>query len=268
MMIVVIIIALLMGGIGLSIGASSRVQLRTSCVMIMSAIRYAFSRAITQGTTVRLVLDFESRTIHIEETKGRVVLNRSDETGEGLRRSEQEEQERLEAEEQRNGFLNLRGGSASSSNSLDSTNSQSSTLPIAPGFGALGGLGDDSSFENLALDETFFASLAETYQGNPMGYKPPTFNPLPGKRGKERKLEGDTVFTRVFTSHETVPRENGRAYLYFFPNGLGQHSFIQLSDGTSRIYTIETHPLSGKSFFYNEEIEPSEDLDELEDAEL
>ena len=89
MMIVVVIVGLMMGGVSLSIGATSRVKLRTSCWTVMAAVRYAFSRAVTQGTTTRLVLDFEGRALHIEETKGRVVLNREDETGEGLKQAAQ-----------------------------------------------------------------------------------------------------------------------------------------------------------------------------------
>ena len=270
-MIVVIIMAMIMGGVGLSIGASSRVKLRSSCVTLMAAVRYAFSRAVTQGTTVRLVLDFEGRAMHLEEATGRVVLNRSDETGEGLKRSESEEAEREELEEQRNSFLNLSGTSTSSSES-------STAMGSSFGGGLGGGLGmfggdlsgssqDGFGSEDLVMDDAFYASLDSTFRGNPLGYKPPTFKALPGKRGKPRKLEGETLFKRVFTPHESEEREDGRAYIYFFPTGLGEHAFVQLSDGEDRVYTVETHPLSGKSFFYNEEREPEEELDDLEDAE-
>ena len=276
-MIVVIIMALIMGGVGLSIGATSRVKLRSSCVTLMAAVRYAFSRAVTQGTTVRLVLDFEGRTMHLEEATGRVVLNRADETGEGLKRSADEEQEREEIEEQRNSFLNLSGTSSSgSSSSMGSGMGMGGGLDGIGGMGGMSGLGmlggglsgdsQDAFGEGLVMDDAFYASLDSSFRGNPLGYEPPTFKALPGKRGKPRPLEGDTIFKRVFTPHEYGEREDGRAYIYFFPTGLGEHAFVQLSDGEDRIYTVETHPLSGKSYFYNEEREPEEELDELEDA--
>ena len=105
-MIVVVIIGLMMAGVGLSIGATSRVKLRSSCWTLMAAIRYAYSRAVTQGTTTRLVLDFDSRSMHIDETKGRVVLNREDETGEGVKRSESEEKGD-DSQKKGDNFLNL-----------------------------------------------------------------------------------------------------------------------------------------------------------------
>ncbi len=92
LMVVVVLIALVMTGVGLSIGATARARLRSSCWTLVAASRYAFSRAVTQGMTTRLVLDFEKRTLHIEETHGRVVLTREDETGEGLRRAGEEDE--------------------------------------------------------------------------------------------------------------------------------------------------------------------------------
>jgi general secretion pathway protein H len=267
-MVVVTIAALVMAGVSLSVGSTSRVKLRSSCVLVMAAVRYGFSRAVTQGTTVRLVFDFDGKSLHLEEAIGRVVLNLADETGEGLKRSEEEEAERQKAEEDRNSFLNLSGSSSSGG----SSGMSGSTSGLTGGLGMLGGgLGTgDGSGEGFVMDDAFYASVEQMYAGNPAGYRPPSFKPLPGKRGKDRKLEGDTLFKRVFTPHETRPREEGKAYLYFFPNGVGEHAFIQLSDGDSaeeRIYTIETHPLSGKAYLFSEELEPEEELDELEDAE-
>ncbi len=271
-MVVVTIMALVMGGVVLSVGSTARVKLRSSCVLVMSAVRYGFSRAVTQGTTVRLVLDFDSKSLHLEEAVGRVVLNLADETGEGLKRSESEEAERQKAEEERNSFLNLSGAPSGGSSS-----GSSSGLTSGLGGGLLGGgLGSFNSSDGsgtgseFVMDDAFYASLEQMYGGNPLGYQPPSFKPLPGKRGTDRKLEGDTIFKRVFTPHESQAREEGRAYLYFFPNGVGEHAFIQLSDADSsdeRIYTIETHPLSGKSYLFSELKEPEEELDELEDAE-
>jgi general secretion pathway protein H len=257
-MIVVVIIALVMTGVGFSIGATQRVKLRSSCYLVMAAVRYAYSRAVTQGTTVRVLMDFESRSLQLEETKGRVVLNREDETGEGLKALDEDEaKEAAESgdgdEPKKDSFLDL-GGSSSSvfggglSSGMELTEE--------------GGI-DMSGLMNGSLDGTTIMGVF----GNAEGYRRPSFKPLPGKRGKPRELEGETIFMRVFTPHDPNPREEGRAFVYFFPNGLGEHAFIQLSDGEERVYTIEVHPLSGKSFFYNEEREPEEPLDDLQEAE-
>jgi general secretion pathway protein H len=259
-MIVVVIIALLMGGVGLSIGATDRVKLRSSSWILMAAVRFAYSRAVTQGSTTRVVLDFEKKTIHVEETKGRVVLNRSDETGEGLKRDLEDYGLGLyggdDGEPKKDAFLDLSSGDALSS----------SGSGMMGGLGGLGGEGFMDGFSQAMTDPAYIASLEQSFRTNAAGYRPPTFKPIPGKRGKARKLEGDSIFAKVFTPHDPQAREEGRGYIYFFPNGTAEHAFVQLSDGENRIYTVEIHPLSGKSFFYAEEIEPEEGLDELQEA--
>jgi general secretion pathway protein H len=262
-MIVVIIIAMMMAGVGLSVGATDRVKLRSSAWILMAGVRFAYSRAVTSGSTTRLVLDFGNKSLHIEETKKRVVLTRTDETGAGLRREDEEERQEEEAA-RKDDFLDLSGGSG-----LSSTGSSSA---IGGGLGGLGFGGDGSdglfgNFEELASDEAFLSNLKQQFNANVMGYKPPTFKPLPGKRGKNRSLEGEnTQFLKVFTPHDPEPREEGRAYIYFFPNGTAEHAFVQLSDGDERVFTVEIHPLTGKSYFFNEAVEPEEELDELQEA--
>ncbi len=83
-----------------------------------------------------------------------------------------------------------------------------------------------------------------------------------------RKLKGNATFNRVFAPHEPVPREEGKAYVYFFPGGVTEHVFVQLSDGDDdpRIYTVEVHPLNGRADLHNFEFEPEEELDELQEA--
>jgi general secretion pathway protein H len=262
-MIVIVIIGFLMAGVGLSVGATDRVKLRSSCWTLMAAVRYAYSRAVTQGTTTRLVLDFGEHTMHIEETKGRVVLNPEDETGEGLKRSEEDE-ERREA--------SVAGEASKGDDFLDLSATPAGTVGGGMDFMsmAMGGMAD-GTFDLTTMMSDMTAELEEKGMGgllgNEAGFRPPAFKPLPGKRGKQRELEGDTIFKKVFSPHEPDAREEGRAYIYFFPNGMTEHTFVQLSDGDERIYTVEIHPLTGKSIFFNEEVAPEEDLDDLQEAE-
>jgi general secretion pathway protein H len=79
-LIVIVIIALAAGGITMGLGALGRSHLRSACVKIAAASRFAYNRSITRGTTVRVVLDLDANTIAIEEAHGRVALARSDDS--------------------------------------------------------------------------------------------------------------------------------------------------------------------------------------------
>jgi len=74
MMIVIVIMALAVGALTMGLGALGRSKLRSSCVKISAAAKFAYHRAITQGKTVRIVLDFEQNTMGFEEAHGRVTL--------------------------------------------------------------------------------------------------------------------------------------------------------------------------------------------------
>ena len=71
---VVAIIAVVVTGATFGLGAITRTRLRSSSFKVMSAARYAYNRAITQGTTTRLYFDFEKNTMAIEEASTPVTL--------------------------------------------------------------------------------------------------------------------------------------------------------------------------------------------------
>lgn len=74
MMIVILIMALAVGALTMGLSALGRSKLRSSCVKISAAAKFAYHRAITHGKTVRIVLDFEQGTMGFEEAHGRVTL--------------------------------------------------------------------------------------------------------------------------------------------------------------------------------------------------
>ena len=76
-MIVVLIMAIAATGMSYSFGALNRTQLRSACMSITAASRFAYNRAITRGMTVRIAFDFENDTMAIEEAHGRVTLART-----------------------------------------------------------------------------------------------------------------------------------------------------------------------------------------------
>ncbi|MBX7191218.1 MAG: prepilin-type N-terminal cleavage/methylation domain-containing protein [Sandaracinaceae bacterium] len=79
-MIVVLIVAVAATGLSYGFGALNRTQLRAACMRLTAASRFAYNRAISRGTTVRIALDFEHGTMAIEEGHGRITLARMSDT--------------------------------------------------------------------------------------------------------------------------------------------------------------------------------------------
>lgn len=71
---VVAIAAVVVTGATLGLGAITRTRLRSSSFKAMSAARFAYNRALTQGTTTRLHFDFEKHTMAVEESYTPVTL--------------------------------------------------------------------------------------------------------------------------------------------------------------------------------------------------
>lgn len=76
-MIVVLIIAVAATGLSYGFGALNRTNLRSACMRLTAASRFAYNRAISRGTTVRIALDFSAGTMAIEEGHGRITLART-----------------------------------------------------------------------------------------------------------------------------------------------------------------------------------------------
>ncbi len=79
-MIVCLIIAVAATGLSYGFGALNRTQLRSACMRLTAASRFAYNRAISRGTTVRIALDFGNGTMAIEEGHGRITLARTTDT--------------------------------------------------------------------------------------------------------------------------------------------------------------------------------------------
>ena len=77
MMIVVVIVALAATGMTYSLGALTRTHLRSACMRASAGARYAYNRAISQGTTVRLAFNFDSGEMGFEEAHGSITLART-----------------------------------------------------------------------------------------------------------------------------------------------------------------------------------------------
>jgi prepilin-type N-terminal cleavage/methylation domain-containing protein len=74
MIIVVVIIAIASAGITMSLGALSRANLKAGAGKLAGAIRYAFNRAVVNGTTVRVHFQIPGDSFSIEEAHGGILL--------------------------------------------------------------------------------------------------------------------------------------------------------------------------------------------------
>jgi len=77
-LVVIVIVAVAATGVAFSLGLSDRAKVRSGCTKIAAGARFAYHRAVSQGTTVRMVLDLEQHTLTFEESHGDVVLDRSE----------------------------------------------------------------------------------------------------------------------------------------------------------------------------------------------
>ncbi len=80
-LIVVAIISVATGLVLLGSGFADSARLRRSSVMIASAVRVAYGRANATSKVVRLVFNFEQRTVAIEESQSQLYLAKNDRTG-------------------------------------------------------------------------------------------------------------------------------------------------------------------------------------------
>lgn len=75
-LIVVLLIALMATGATLGVRAATKANLRSACARLVAASRFAYSRSVAQGSTVRIMLDLGSNEMWFEEGSGRVTLAR------------------------------------------------------------------------------------------------------------------------------------------------------------------------------------------------
>jgi prepilin-type N-terminal cleavage/methylation domain-containing protein len=69
---------------------------------------------------------------------------------------------------------------------------------------------------------------------------------------------------RLIVPHHPAPLEQGRGAVHFFPGGMTEHAVVHLSDGGDTVYSVEVHPLTGRSRIRAEAYEPEDFLDDPE----
>ena len=76
-LVVLAILVFVVAGATLGLSSLTRANLRSAAVMIAAAVRTGYTRAITQGHPVRLVLAIDGGKVWLEETEDRLVLSRN-----------------------------------------------------------------------------------------------------------------------------------------------------------------------------------------------
>jgi Tfp pilus assembly protein FimT len=68
----------------------------------------------------------------------------------------------------------------------------------------------------------------------------------PIKRYTNISLGRGVEITKLMALHESEPRTSGEGAIHFFPGGLTEHAFVELSDGRGIAYTVELNALTGR----------------------
>jgi general secretion pathway protein H len=90
----------LLGGVSvLAMGVVESARLKRSGILVSSAIRVAYAHANATSKSVRLVFDFEERSITLEESTSKLLLARGDRTGGAAAATEAERLAQEEADQ-------------------------------------------------------------------------------------------------------------------------------------------------------------------------
>jgi general secretion pathway protein H len=98
LLVVVAIVGMVMGGVLMGTGTIGNANLRGAATMITGAIRIAYTRASATSRPNRLVLDFEDRSVWLEETTDQMTLAIGDLAG-GAQGATQAEREAVDQAE-------------------------------------------------------------------------------------------------------------------------------------------------------------------------
>jgi prepilin-type N-terminal cleavage/methylation domain-containing protein len=229
MMVVVVIIAIGASAASYGLGALSKSALQSACTRVASLSRYAYHRALTQSTTVRVTFDLDNETFSVSEAHGRVTLVRSD-------APMREEAERAKKDEK-------------------DRNSDDAKLEPE----------DDSSGAGI---DPWEAAKQKVEKPDALKLPPSPFSPISSPNGRvmerfKTQPVGDGVgIAKLIVAHEAKPKTEGKVDLFFFSNGQTQHAVIQLNDRDNIIYSVEIHPLTGRGVIYNTPFEPEVLMDD------
>src|SRR5262249_46972572 len=89
-------------------------------------------------------------------------------------------------------------------------------------------------------------------------FKDTTLKPVDIKKGVR--------IADIYTPRQRDAYTEGRAYLYFFPQGFGERAVIHLSDGKDSFYSLIVHPLTGRVQVQGGYVDVPRDFDRRDDS--
>ncbi len=245
LMVVVAIIGLLILGTTLAFNNILKSNLRSAASRTASSMRYAFDRAMMTGRYIRLAMDLEKGEIWLEGSEDRVALKI------GKAHAEDEEDEEKEG---------------SSEKSKPAKKKKAKSNPMLSFFG-LGGGDEEDSAEDADAQESMIAedmqALVKDWEEDqaPVGSAKPQFTVLKDWRMKKKKkitFNAKVSIVDVTTPRTVEPVEEGRAYVYFFPQGHSEPAIVHFvdrkkgeePDDDDQYYSVVLHPLTGEAKVY------------------
>jgi len=227
-MIVIAIVSMVAAGVILGVSSISRSKLRSSAFMLAASVQRAFSYATTRNESVRLVLDIDEREILFESTEGSVLIDKENLEG----KTEEEE------------------GAGEEGKEAEQAPEKGATTTPGGGAGLMGG-GTDTSQFSLGVDQLAERIKNGFHTGEVPRYKPPTFTPVADSQLAERPLDDGVAFYAVYSQLFDGEKKDGKAYVFFFPDGSADHTVVQLQGKSGEIYTVEILPWSARVKIYD-----------------
>jgi general secretion pathway protein H len=211
---------------GVGIRRLRQSDLRTASARLAGAIKFTYDRAVTSGKYYRLVIDLEQKTYWPEVSDDRFYLVR------GQRRAPAED----EAESATGATPAPKSGGAGMGSIL----------------GLLGGGGGGSGAPGTAaakvgVGKARFAADATS------------------SKQKSAPLKGISI-TAVWSARFDDPVTEGRAYLYFFPEGMTERAIIHLADTADGAFSLVVHPLTGRVQIHGGRVEIPRSGGDVDDA--
>ncbi len=210
-MVAVAIVALVAAVSVASIGSLGTTRLKGSAYLVAAAVQRGFSYSATHGQNARLVVDLDEQVLSLEGGEGKLVIDREVEGGVGEPGEDEET------------------GKDPSSKTPE---------PAEQGFD----LGVETLSEQIR---------SGFHSGEVPRYKPPVFAPIGDRRFDACELEPRVTFLAVYSVLYDEPRREGKAYVYFFPDGFGDHAVIQITNTSGEIFSVEVMPLMGRARVHN-----------------
>jgi general secretion pathway protein H len=196
---------------GVGIRRLRQSDLRTASAKLAGALRFTYDRSVTTGKYYRMVIDLDEKTYWPEISDDRFYMVR------GRGKLPQPEDEIIDP--------NAPPGATPAAVAKTSGSGLGSVLGMLGG-GSAGAPGTVAA--RVGLGKARFA-------------------PDAAAAGKQRSapLKGVTI-TAVWTPRLDEPATQGRAYLYFYPEGMTERAIIHLADTSDGAFSLVVHPLTGR----------------------